>query len=287
MSESMTDQTAPPAPPEPLTVDDIIREHRRLSAEIAAVEHRLEELDEEAGADLRAERGALYRARDALKGGTRAQLAPIVESVKTRRAELERLRGHLHTLDTAPGPELSDVLAPLDAERARMMAAVSLGDAPPSALAKLDKERERLEREHVAARAEADRAELLRRGLLDMIETASRELADEEQDFRVGLHRVLLAELDGELEAYTLAATATLESYRGIIARAAVLERLSQLTREQFGIGIEVNARVMLPSLARAADGRTPPLEQDWNWRQNATKSLLSELADLSGGIPV
>lgn len=289
----MTDQTTPPRGTEPLTVDEIVREHRRLSAEIAAIEGRIEELEERAEdsdapehlARLSLERGALYRARDALKGGTREQLLPLAEAAKARRAELKRLQDHLETLDTQPVPELPDLLEKLDAERARVMAAVSLGDAAPSALAKLDKDRERLEREHVAARSEADRAGMLRLGLLDLIATARADVADLEHDYQVGLHRVLIAELDRELEAYARAASAMVDSWRRVTARVAAHDRLSRLNREKFGLGVSAGQLVAIPRPARADQYGMPSLEHDW--REKEAARLHVELADQAQGIPI
>jgi hypothetical protein len=190
---------------------------------------------------LQAEINARQVEQHALRGGSLRDLHPFADAIAARSDEIARIRARLETVETeAARLTAPDPSSAIDAERARVLVAVELGESDPSELAEIDKRRS-------AAAKDAAKTEGL-----------------------IALQRALLAELD-RLAPDFLAAAATLHKLHGeMIGYARILERLDRELGTGFsrGIGIDYLAELTIPALRIDGLGAMPSDSRDWRSAQ-------------------
>jgi hypothetical protein len=220
---------------------------------------------------LQAEINARQVEQHALRGGSLRDLRPFADAIAARSDEIARIRARLETVETeAARLTAPDPSSAIDAERARVLVAVELGESDPSELAEIDKRRSAAAKDAAKTDAERDRLALLRRGLSERLEHASAALASAKTEGRIALQRALLAELD-RLAPDFLAAAATLHKRHGeMIGYARILERLDRELGTGFsrGIGIDYLAELTIPALRIDGLGAMPSDSRDWRSAQ-------------------
>lgn len=220
---------------------------------------------------LQAEIDARGRERYALRGGSLRDLRPFADAIEARSAEIAFIHERLQAAETEAARLVApDPLNEIDAERARILVAVELGESDPSELAELDKRRSAAAKDTAKTDAERDRLALLRRGLSERLEHVSAALASAKTEGLIALQRALLAELD-RLAPDFLAAAATLHKRHGeMIGHARVLERLDRELGTGFsrGIGIDYLAELKIPALRIDGLGAMPSDSRDWRSAQ-------------------
>lgn len=220
---------------------------------------------------LQAEIDARGRERYALRGGSLRDLRPFADAIEARSAEIAFIHERLQAAETEAARLVApDPLNEIDAERARVLVAVELGESDPSELAELDKRRSAAAKDTAKTDAERDRLALLRRGLSERLEHASAALASAKTEGLIALQRALLAELD-RLAPDFLAAAATLHKRHGeMIGHARALQRLDRELGTGFsrGIGIDYLAELKIPALRIDGLGAMPSDSRDWRSAQ-------------------
>lgn len=222
---------------------------------------------------LQAEIDARQTERYALRGGSLRDLRPFADAIEARSAEIAFIHERLQAAETEAARLVApDPLNEIDAERARILVAVELGESDPSELAELDKRRSAAAKDTAKTDAERDRLALLRRGLSERLEHASAALSSARTEGLIALQRALLAELD-RLAPDFLAAAATLHKRHGeMIGHARVLQRLDRELGTGFsrGIGIDYLAELKIPALRIDGLGAMPSDSRDWRSAQEA-----------------
>jgi hypothetical protein len=228
--------------------------------------------DAQSEADLlQAQINARELERHALRGGSLRDLRPFADAIEARSADIALIHERLEAVET----EAARLVAPdraseIDAERARVLVAVELGESDPSELAEIERRRSAAARDTAKTDAERDRLALLRRGLAERLEHASAALASAKTEGLIALQRALLAELD-RLAPDFLAAAATLHKRHGeMIGYARILARLDRELGTGFsrGIGIDYLAELKIPALRIDGLGAMPSDSRDWRAAQ-------------------
>lgn len=258
--------------------DDIDRrlaedpEVSRLSAAADAAE--LAEV--EAGLEverLQNEMSACQLARHALRGGDLDAIRPFAEAVAERRAEVAFIQARLAAIETdAARLTAPDALTELDAERARVLVAVELGEVEPAALTEVEKRRRAAAKDAEQIAAERERLVLLRRGLTERLERASADLDQITTDGRIALQRTLLGHLDQCAPRFVAAAEALHALQGEMIGYAAILQRLDRTLGTGYarGLGIEHLGELQFPMLRIKGRERLPRDSSDWRARKTA-----------------
>jgi DNA repair exonuclease SbcCD ATPase subunit len=245
-------------------------EIRRLSEAMDDATRALGDAQSEADR-LQAEINALELERYALRGGSLRDLRPFADAIAARSADIALIHERLEAVETDTARLAApDRLSEIDAERARVMVAVELGESDPSELAELDKRRSAATKDTAKTDAENDRLALLRRGFAERLEHARAALVSAKAEGLIALQRALLAELD-RLAPDFIAAAATLHKRHGeMIGHARIIGRLDRELGTGFsrGIGIDYLAELKIPALRIDGLGAMPIDSSNWRSAQ-------------------